>query len=131
MESVHPIEAALNLLRADLIWVREALLEVSGDLIREGYSKYPVFIARETEPEWGELLFDRAELNLNYYIAVSYLEELTEQGIVAEDKQSLFISNFKDPAKYFCFLLISGEAGAHLVFVPTAVQAPADSDPKA
>jgi hypothetical protein len=131
MESVNPIETALNLLRADLIWVRDALLEVSGDLVREGYSKYPVFIARETEPEWGELLFDRAELNLNYYIAVSYLEELTEQGIVAEDKQALFIANFKDPSKHFCFLLISGKAGAHLVFVPTAAQAPADSDSKA
>lgn len=131
MENSNPIEAALNLLRADLIWVREVLLEVSSDIIKEGYSRYPVFIARETEPDFGELLFDRQELNLNYCIAVSYLEELTEHGIIAEDKQSLFIANFKDPAKYFCFLLISSLAGAHLVFVPTAVQAPADPDPKA
>lgn len=129
MEPVKPLEAALNLLRADLTWVRDALQEVSGDLIREGYSKYPIFIAQETEPEFGELLFDRAELNLNYCIGVSYLEEFVERGLVAEDKQSLFVDNFKDPAKYFCFLLISTQAGAHLVFVPTAVQAPADANP--
>jgi hypothetical protein len=126
MENGNPIEAALNLLRADVKWVREALLEVSGDMIKEGYSRYPVFIAQETEPELGELLFDRSELNLNHYIAVSYLEEFVERGIIAEDKQDLFVSNFKDPAKYFCFLMISSLAGAHLVFVPTAVQAPAD-----
>ncbi len=130
MENSNPIEAALNLLRTDLIWVRDALLEVSGDIIKEGYSKYPVFIARETAPDFGELLFDRVELNLNYCIAVSYLEELTEHGIIAEDKQSLFVANFKDPEKHFCFLLISGIAGAHLVFVPTAAHAPADSDAK-
>lgn len=129
MENGNPIEAALNLLRADMIWVREALLEVSSDMIREGYSRYPVFIAQETDPELGELLFDRSELNLNHSIAVSYMEEFVERGIIAEDKQSLFVDNYKDPAKFFCFLLISSQAGAHLVFVPTAVQAPADPNP--
>ncbi|MFD1772036.1 hypothetical protein [Sphingobacterium suaedae] len=109
----------LKSLKMDLDFYKESIKEVSTEMISEGYTLYPIFIAHQHEVSVGELLLDKDELNTQWTINVSSLEEFMERGLVQEERKTYFIKNYKPAADYICLFVIVPE-GANFVFYPYA-----------
>lgn len=107
----------LESLKVDLDFYSESIKEVASDVVGEGYSDYPIFIAHQHEVSMGEVILDRNELNTSWTINVSTLEDFVEKGIVKEDRKDYFIAKFKPADKFMCLFVIVPE-GANFVFYP-------------
>ena len=106
----------INLITEDFNRVYKNLYFASNQIIKKGFSKYPIFIMTKENTDIGSLLIDFHEINYNqwkYY--ASYFENLHKNKLII-DKET-FIKNFKDP-NIFCSLLLSIEKNAKFVFVP-------------
>lgn len=110
-------QSPLKSLKLDLDFYRDSIKEVSTEMIAEGYTLYPIFIAHQHEVSVGEILLDRNELNTQWTIQVSSLEEFVERGLIKEDLQEHFIKSYKKANDYMCLFVIVPE-GANFVFYP-------------
>ncbi len=115
------LQADLQSLKGDLILFKPSIKEVSVDIIKEGISKYPIFIAHQQKIPFGELILDHAELAMSWSISASTLEEFVENKLVEHDKEKVFIESYKSPSTHICIFIIS-EGGASFVFVPYEVK---------
>lgn len=112
-----PKESPLKSLEKDLIYYSESIQEIAEEIIAEGVSAYPVFLAHQHELPIGEVILDREELGTDWTIQVSTAEELIEKGILSRKKDDNFYKAYKDPKTYMCLLVIVPE-GANFVFYP-------------
>lgn len=107
----------LESLKVDIDFYSDSIKEISNEMIAEGYTLYPIFIAHQHEISMGEVILDRLELNTNWTINASSLEEFVERGVIKEDKKALFEKNFKKPSAFMCLFVVVPE-GANFVFYP-------------
>src|SRR6187402_815331 len=112
-------DSPLVSLERDLKFFQDSIREVAMEIRVEGLSDYPIFVAHQHELQLGELILDRIELNSEWSIHASTLEEFLEQGIVKKELKQRFEDTYKDPDKYICVFVITPE-GANFVFVPYA-----------
>ncbi|WDF69153.1 hypothetical protein PQ465_01940 [Sphingobacterium oryzagri] len=112
-------QSPLKSLKVDLDFYKESIKEVATDMMAEGYTLYPIFIAHQHEVSIGELLLDKNELQTQWSIHVSSLEEFVERGLIKEDKQAHFVKNYKSANDYMCLFVLVPE-GANFVFYPYA-----------
>lgn len=112
-----PKESPLKSLETDLVLYADSLKEVADDIIAEGLSKYPIFVAHQHEVSIGEIVIDKNEMATEWNIHASTLEEFLEVGIVKSDKEDFFKQNYKDPQKFMCIFAVVPE-GANFVFYP-------------
>lgn len=117
MFSEEQFSTLLEALKEDLRFFNQQIREVSQDIIGEGFSKYPVFIATEHEVKIGELILPKAEYARDFNIYATTMEELEEKKLILPGKKNEFVSTFKDPRKFMCVLLLTS-ATASFVFVP-------------
>lgn len=110
-------ESPLKSLEADLKFYSESIKEVSAEIRVEGISAYPVFIAHQHQVNLGEPILDKDELNTNWTIHASTLEELVEKGVVHTDKKDRFIQHYKNVNDFMCLFVIVPE-GANFIFFP-------------
>lgn len=107
----------LKSLKIDLDFYSDSIKEVAVDMMTEGYTLYPIFIAHQHEVSIGELLLNKDELNTQWTINVSSLEEFVDRGLIKEDRKDYFIKRFKNAHEYMCLFVIVPE-GANFVFYP-------------
>ena len=107
----------LESLEIDLKFLNDSIKEIAVEIMVEGLSKYPIFIAHQHEVALGELIFDRHELNLDWTIQASTMEEFIERGVINKDLKQRFIDTYKNPNKFMCVFVIVPE-GANFVFFP-------------
>lgn len=110
-------ESPLKSLEADLKLYSESIKEVAVEIMVEGISASPIFVAHQHEVKLGELILDKDELNTNWSINASTLEEFVERGIIHPDKKEKFIKQYKNAHDYMCLFVIVPE-GANFVFYP-------------
>ena len=106
----------INLITEDFNRVYKNLYYASKQIIKKGFSEYPIFIMTKENTDIGSLLIDINEINNNqwkYY--ASYFENLQKNKLIIN--KETFIKNFKDP-NIFCSLLLSINKNAKFVFVP-------------
>lgn len=116
--SNNPVkESPLKSLETDLKVYSESIKEVAVDIMVEGISAYPIFVAYQHQVSIGELILDKNELNANWSINASTLEEFVERGVILADKKETFITNYKKAQDYMCLFVIVPE-GANFVFYP-------------
>lgn len=101
----------------DLEFYAESIREVSTEIMMEGISTTPIFIAHQHEIKIGEKILDRNDLNTNWTIHASTLEEFVEKGIVLPEKKEHFLKNYKKPQEYMCVFAVVPE-GANFIFYP-------------
>jgi len=101
----------------DLDFYRESIKEVATEMMVEGYTLYPIFVAHQHSVNVGELILDKAELNTQWSIQASSLEEFVEKGLVEEERKAYFEKNFKNANEYMCLFVVVPE-GANFVFYP-------------
>ena len=107
----------LQSLKLDLDFYSDSIKEISNEMIAEGYTLYPIFIAHQHEISMGEVILDRLELNTNWTVNASSVEEFVERGVIQENKKALFEKNFKKPSDFMCLFVVVPE-GANFVFYP-------------
>lgn len=107
----------LDSLKKDLITYNDAIKEVAEEIVRENFSKYPVFIAHQHEVALGEVILNKDELGTEWTINASTMEELEEKGVIKPDRTDDFMENYKSPKKFMCIFLIT-ELGGNFVFMP-------------
>ena len=110
-------QSPLVSLEKDLAFYAESIKEVSKDIMVEGISKTPIFIAHQHEVKIGEVILNREELNTNWTIQASTLEEFVERGIIKPEKKEHFLKNYKKPEDFMCVFVIVPE-GANFIFYP-------------
>lgn len=107
----------LKSLKRDLDFYSESIKEVSTEVIAEGYTLYPIFIAHQHEVNVGEPILLREELGTQWSIHVSSLEEFLDKGLVQEDRKDYFIKSYKAAGDFMCLFVVVPE-GANFVFYP-------------
>lgn len=110
-------ESPLKSLEQDLKLYNESIKEVSTEIMVEGISAYPIFVAHQHEVKIGEPILDKNELNTGWSIHASTLEEFVEKGIIHPDKKDRFIKQYKNAHDFMCLFVVVPE-GANFVFYP-------------
>ncbi|MGB4401188.1 MAG: hypothetical protein WBJ10_17580 [Daejeonella sp.] len=110
-------ESPLKTLEADLKFYNESLKEVANEIMVEGISAHPIFVAHQHEVKLGEVILDKNDLNTDWSIHASTLEEFMEKGLILPDKQEKFLKQYKDAYQFMCVFVIVPE-GANFVFFP-------------
>jgi hypothetical protein len=119
-ESQKPApESPLLSLERDLKIFKDSIHEVAVEIMVEGLSSYPIFIAHQHELKLGEVILDRNDLNSEWSIHASTLEEFTERGVIKPELKERFISSYKNPNDFMCVFVVVPE-GANFVYVPYA-----------
>jgi hypothetical protein len=117
MDNELYLKQMLNLLTLDLNLFKESIKEVSRDIINEGFSKYPLFVAHQSEVKVGEVILDKEELGTHFTIQASTLEEFVEKKIILPKNVEKFKVTYKNPESPGCIFLITTNS-AQFVFVP-------------
>lgn len=104
-------------LEKDLAFYADSIKEVAVEIMVEGISAHPIFIAHQHEVSIGELILNREELNTAWTIQASTLEEFIQKGIIHPDKKEHFLKSYKKPENYMCIFVIVPE-GANFVYYP-------------
>lgn len=107
----------LRSLKIDLDYYSDSIKEISLEIMAEGLSAYPIFIAHQHVVNVGELILDHVELKTNWSINASTIEELVESNIIKEDRKDAFIKKFKRAQDFMCLFVVVPE-GANFVFYP-------------
>lgn len=110
-------ESPLKSLKVDLNFYKDAIKEVAIEIMAEGLSQYPIFVAHQHKVSLGEIILDRNELGTQWTIQASTLEEFIEKGVILKEKKELFIKNYKKPEDHMCLFVVVPE-GANFVFYP-------------
>jgi hypothetical protein len=110
----HPL---LDSLKKDIEFYNDAIEEVALDILQNQLSEYPIFIAHQHKVELGENIIDKDELQTNWSINATILEELQERNILSPDRIQSFKDVFKNPRKYICVFLITKQT-ANFIFLP-------------
>ncbi|MBE7175917.1 MAG: hypothetical protein INR69_05910 [Mucilaginibacter polytrichastri] len=110
-------DSPLVSLRADLKFYSESIREISREIIAEGLSKYPIFIAHQHEMKLGEVILDKEELSTEWSVHASTLEEFMERGVIKDILKERFLNAYKDPDKFMCLFVVVPE-GANFVYFP-------------
>lgn len=104
-------------LETDLKFFSESIREVAIEIMVEGLSQYPIFIAHQHEVDLGEMILDKNELNSEWSVQASTLEEFIERGVIKKELRERFIKSYKSPDEYMCVFTIVPE-GANFVYFP-------------
>ncbi|MBS1521173.1 MAG: hypothetical protein JST50_09260 [Bacteroidetes bacterium] len=110
-------ESPLLSLERDLKVYNESIHEVAIEIMVEGLSSYPIFIAYQHIVKLGELILDRDDLNMEWSINASTLEEFVEKGVIKKELQERFTKTYKNPQDFMCLFVIVPE-GANFVYFP-------------
>jgi len=110
-------ESPLLSLERDLKIYNETIHEVAIEIMVEGLSSYPIFIAYQHLVKLGELILDRDDLNMEWSINASTLEEFVEKGVIKKELQERFTRSYKNPHDFMCLFVIVPE-GANFVYFP-------------
>jgi len=110
-------QSPLLSLETDLRFFNESIKEVAIEIMVEGLSSYPIFIAHQHEIALGEVILDRHDINSEWSIHASTLEEFIERGVIKKELKQRFIDTYKNAHDFMCVFVIVPE-GANFVFFP-------------
>ncbi|MBR9859366.1 hypothetical protein GYB22_01165 [bacterium] len=107
----------LKLLEADLKTVGEALEETVGDIVKHGFSQYPVLLAHVDELSIADKVIDRNEYQTNFNFSASTLEVLISKGIILQDKKQALIDQFVSKNDQACIFMVHPDM-MNIIFSP-------------
>jgi hypothetical protein len=110
-------ESPLLSLEKDLKLYNESMREVAVEIMVEGLSNYPIFIAHQHEVKLGEPILDRYDLNTEWSINASTLEEFVEHNVIKKELEARFLKTYKNPNDFMCLFVVVPE-GANFVYYP-------------
>jgi hypothetical protein len=121
MENKEILQKLLDVLKEDLKFYSPMIKEVSNDMVKEGFTSYPIFVAHQHEVKLGEPILLKEDYARDFSIHATTLEELVEKKLVLPEREEEFKQNYKNPKEQMCILLITA-AGASFVYAPYSKQ---------
>ena len=112
-KKVSPLQS----LETDLRLYSESIREIAVEIMVEGLASHPIFVAHQHEVALGEMILNKEDLNTEWTIHASTMEEFVEKGIIKKELQQRFIDTYKNPYEFMCVFVIVPE-GANFVFFP-------------
>jgi hypothetical protein len=107
----------LGTITQDFVKIADTLKDASYQLRSRKISNYPIFpICKEGQPI-GQLLINKADLNLDWNYFFSFIDEFVQRTLIDEDKVDLFKENYKDPEEFCCLFVIDKEF-TNFVYIP-------------
>ena len=116
-ENKEKKKSPLISLEKDLTLYADSIKEVAVEIMVEGISANPIFIAHQHEVNIGEMILNKEELKTDWTIQASTLEEFIQKGIIHPDKKEQFLKTYKKPENYMCIFVVVPE-GANFVYYP-------------
>ena len=110
-------ETQLNALKADIDFFSQSIKEVALDMVKEGFTQFPVFIASEHAVKIGELILARADFARDNDIYASTLEEMVDRNVITAPKLADFKQNYKSHKTHCCVLWLTPNS-AQFVYIP-------------
>jgi len=107
----------LEVLKADIEFYNDSIKEVAVDMMAEGFSKHPIFVAHQHEVKLGELILDIKDYARDHHINATTLEELVEKQVIEQHKVEEFKAAYKDPRKFICIFWVRPQ-GAYFIYIP-------------
>jgi hypothetical protein len=112
------LEEELKRIKADFIQIGDILERIAGEVIQQGITRYPVFVAHQEDIRLGLPLANAAQLGLQWNYRISMLEELVRKGLVSDEASVEFKRTYLDPESKACLFLVTPSGNAHFVFLP-------------
>ena len=107
----------LGTISRDFVKVADNIKEASYQIRKRGFSEFPIFpISRNPQPI-GQLLYDRADLSLEWNYYATYVDEFIQRKIVKPDKLEEFKKIYKNPDE-FCCLFVVDDQFTNFLFIP-------------
>ena len=96
---------------------KKILGQAADTIVEQNVSSYPIFVAHQLEIEIGIPLINREEVEGNWSINASSLEEFVTKNLIEGEKLDNFKEVYKKPETHLCLFLLS-DFGATFVFLP-------------
>jgi len=93
------------------------LTEAQEVILDNAVSDFPVFVFSKTFPELGVQLYESQDLDRDWYVHATSLEELVSKNIIDSSRVEDFKEVYKDPQSHFCILVMDQQI-AQFVFPP-------------
>ena len=107
----------LTILEDDIAFYEKAIKEVAEEILKNGISKFPIFIAHQHEVNLGEMILDKNDFERKFSINASILEDLVEKKVIESSKINEFKGIYKDPRQFICVFLVTEKTG-NFIFLP-------------
>lgn len=108
-------------IRNDIRLMGHVMKEFSMTVISQEVSRYPVYVATQSEIGLGRPFLSKEMYNLNWHYRASVLEEFVKHQVVDREKLDDFRETFGDPEERACiFVMLPNEGG--FVFVPYLIE---------
>lgn len=107
----------LSTLEGDVKVLKDALKDTITEIIKQGFSNYPILIAHIEDLKIADKVIDKEMFNTTFHFSATILEVMVKKGIIkkeAEDAMKQKITESKDAA---CILLLHPEV-MKFVFYP-------------
>ncbi len=107
----------LGSITEDFVKISHHLKESSYQIRKRGFSDFPIFPICKSPQPLGQLLFPRAELDLQWNIYATYIDEFLQRELIDPERQEEFKQSYKDPDEFCCLFVIDG-AFTSFVYIP-------------
>ncbi|HEB62183.1 MAG TPA: hypothetical protein ENI82_03430 [Bacteroidetes bacterium] len=111
------IEQKFKKIQEELRPYKKILGKAADAIIDENVSSYPIFVVHRLEVSIGIPIIKREEVEGNWSINASSLEELVTKKVIEMEKLDSFKGIYKNPRSFLCLLLLS-DFGATFAFLP-------------
>lgn len=96
---------------------KKMMTQASDTIMEQDVSSYPIFVLHRHGMEVGIPLKEAANLEEDWHINASTLEEFVAKQIINNDKVDNFKSVYKSPDQFLCLFVVD-KSGATFVFLP-------------
>ena len=117
----QPDNLILESIQNDVALIGAHLQIIAQKVIDEQISDFPLFVASQQIVNIGRPVFDRDEVQTNWFFNASILEEFIKNGLISQARLGNFRDTFGDPKERACIFVITGEEG-QFIFVPYDIE---------
>ena len=96
---------------------KKLLSQAADTVLEQEVSSYPIFVVAQQSLSMGLSLIKVGQMEGEWRVHVSTLEEFAAKKVVDMEKVNDFKSIYKNPTEYLCLFLIE-DIGATFVFLP-------------
>ncbi|MEZ4888476.1 MAG: hypothetical protein R3E32_27360 [Chitinophagales bacterium] len=115
-------EQILESVQHDVEVYSDYLQKVALGVISKQISDYPIFVAhRETAINIGRPIVIAEQMQTDWSFNASLVEEFVNKSLIDAKKVATFKHVYKDPSKFACLFILSGEDDASFAFCPYKV----------
>ena len=107
----------LGTITKDFVLIAETLKEAAYQIKVRGFSDYPLFALSKTELPIGQLLLSKDDMGIEWNVYASFLDELVQREIIANERVEEFKNTYKNIDE-FCCLFVADQAFTSFVYIP-------------